>query len=446
MDRKFFFLLVIPILLAGCGGAVTPPMATETASPVGTSTPRATTAPPTVTVSPTHKLLPTETPKPVRTITVSPTIIPKTTVTLKPTFTVTEVQKSPTSTPGTVVTQNCLAPKNYQDSDFIVEDRLIQLCPEGACGLYFQGHDIHETAITPTNMNLLHSRIYISPDQKWLAYEEVTLNSAGDVKSSQLRIVSANGQKRSIKRWDPHWRLAGWYDNDGIAAEAPNGAETTIFLINLSTGETEERLLPPLHNPYEGDLIITGPRPDYNQIYTRVMYLTDDLTFALWDLETAKLIWQRTFRNEDLYGTKWLSDGEKIAVASEVELNKAELFSVDINGQETQLTDFEAIYPSMNVTIGGFDWSPDGRYISLWMNVRPGEYLQDWQFAVLDIPTKQVTNYCITTSNNVPVDAIWSPSGQQLAVPLFPDGNGGENYSFMVIDIPSNNAVKEALH
>jgi len=132
-------------------------------------------------------------------------------------------------------------------------------------------------------------------------------------------------------------------------------------------------------------------------------------------------------------------------VASEVEFNKAELFSVDTNGQETRLTNFEAAYPSMNVTIGSFDWSPDGRYISLWLNVRPDEYLQEWQFAVLDVQTRQVTDYCITTSDFVPPDAIWSPDGQQLAVSIDPDVNEGDSFPFIVLDIRNNMAVKVKL-
>jgi WD40 repeat protein len=260
-----------------------------------------------------------------------------------------------------------------------------------------------------------------------------------------LRIVSANGQELSVKRWDAQWRLAGWYDNERIAVEAPNGAEKTMLILNLATGETEAITLPPLYNPYSGDLILKGPEANYNQTYTQVMYLTDDFTYALWDLRTNKLLWQKISRGEGLYGSKWSSDEQQIAVASEIELNKAELYSLDAGGQETQLTDFEAAYPSMNITIGSFDWSPDGRYISLWLNIRPDEYLKEWRFALLDVQTGQVTDYCVTTSDNFPVDAIWSPSGQLLAVPLFSHINDGDGYSFMLLDIVKNLAIKITL-
>lgn len=450
MSPRTFLLLAVSILLVGCSGVSTPRKATENASPAATHTPRATTATLTITSTPTYRLATVGTPSPIPTASALLIITPKRTITPQKSITSTILHSSPTSLQGTGIVRDCLSMKDYQDSDFIVEGKLIRRCLEGACVLDFQNPEIHETGITPTNLVLAHSRVFISPDLEWLAYEEVTLDSAGNVQSSRLRIVSADGQERSVKRWDAQWRLAGWYDNDRISVEAPNGAEKTNLILNLSTGETEEILLPVLRNPYQGDLLLSGPEPNYDPTYSKVAYLyvnteSGMVNFALWGIKDDKLLWQGVAGNEMLYGTKWSSDEQHIAVASEVELNKAELFSVSAGGQETQLTDFEAAYPSMNITIGSFDWSPDGRYISLWLNVRPGEYLQEWRFAVLDVQTKQVTDYCITTSLNMPADAIWSPSSQLLAVPLFSNTNVGDNYSFMLLDIRSNIAVKVKL-
>jgi len=138
MSARFFFLLAASILIVGCSGGSTPLKVTETVSPTLTPNPQTTTAllpaipspTPNITPTPARSSLETSTSVPKKTV--SPTITPKATVTLKPSVIVTELQGSPTSLPGMGVIQNCLEEKDYQDSDFVVEDQMIRRYSEGA--------------------------------------------------------------------------------------------------------------------------------------------------------------------------------------------------------------------------------------------------------------------------------------------------------------------------
>lgn len=144
---------------------------------------------------------------------------------------------------------------------------------------------------------------------------------------------------------------------------------------------------------------------------------------------------------ERLFGIDWSVDGQKFAVAGAVAKNRNELFVVSRDGQETQLTDLATAYPTMKIVIGNFSWSPDGRYISLWYNVFPGEYSVDWRQAVLDTQTGILTDYCITSSVSQYPYSIWSPGSKQMAVQTFLGEDIGEHY-LIVIDVASGKAMK----
>ena len=128
-------------------------------------------------------------------------------------------------------------------------------------------------------------------------------------------------------------------------------------------------------------------------------------------------------------------------MASEVEDQKAELFIVSRDGKERQVTDLKSVFPGMNITIGDFNWSPDGRFISLWLNVRKGEYYGEWRFAILSVETDQLVDYCFPSDPSDYPYSIWSPNSQQVAFPSY-EGDTFYVYDLFVLDVEKKEAKK----
>jgi WD40 repeat protein len=323
--------------------------------------------------------------------------------------------------------------------------------------------EITKTIITPTHPNLFFSRVAFSPDGRWFAYEDITLKEGSyEIQSRRLRIVSANGQEMQVVRWEPDWRLYRWNDPETLILELDSDLDPvekkwtgdephTLILFKPLMGETKELSLPALHNPYRGDMLLKGPQENYDPTFQRVAYLYGDpdsgyMHFSLWDVQADELLWKRRSGNEMLFGTHWSPDGQWLAVASEVENLKAELFIVSRDGTEKQVTDLKSVFPGMNINIGDFDWSPDGRFISLWLNVREGEYYGEWRFAILNIETSQLVDYCFPSSPGQYPYSIWSPNSQLVAFQSYEGDNlfndNPFNYKLIVLDVEKNEARK----
>lgn len=435
MTVKRFALYIIILVLASCTGLppseqippsdtpkpdVTSPSASVTPSVVSTATKPAITA--------------SSTPEP------SATVIPS----ASPTATVTGF---PLPLPGSDVVQHCLVVEENLPTDFIVEGQIVRRCSEGLCLINFQNQEINQSAFVQVNPDHRIGRGSISPNMVWLAYEEEILDSTGNVEDSQLWLASMETRQKVVS-WKPDWTY-GWIDNDWLLVKSEwNDPTYHKVLLNPFTAEIKEITLPPIHNPYPGDLLIKDPQADYDTSFTRVIYLYDDpisyfVNFALWDVQADKLLWEKVW-GSDMAWPEWSSDEQWLAVVSPTQKNKEELFIVDRDGQnETQLTNLATTYPGMNIDIGALSWSPDGRYISFWFNVRKGEFYEDWHLAVLEIQTRKIMDYCYfyPSKDFIPPGALWSPDSQHLALNIIPDASL-ENVYPIVIDVPHNRAVR----
>lgn len=378
---------------------------------------------------------------------------------------------SPSSTPMLIATviptplvsgfdliQKCIKAENRLVIDNLY-GKLIKRCEKRACTLDFQNQEeLAKTIITPTDLNTFFSRVAFSPDGRWFAYEDLILKEGSyEIQSRRLRIVSANGQEGPIARWEPDWRLYRWNDPETLILELDSDLDAeekiwtgdephTLILFKPLTGETKELSLPALHNPYRGDLLLKGPQENYDPTFQRVAYLYGDpdsgyMHFSLWDIQADELLWKRRSGIEMLFGTNWSPDGWWLAVASKVEYLKAELFIVSRDGKERQVTDLKSVFPGMNITIGNFDWSPDGRFISLWFNVRESEYYGEWRFAILNVKNGQLVDYCFPGGPSDYPNSIWSPNSQLVAFPSY-EGDNPNVYDLFVLDVEKNEANK----
>jgi hypothetical protein len=358
---------------------------------------------------------------------------------------------APTSTPEPTVTEDML-PINYQiveqcvdfedrfPEDFVMDGKLVWYCDGGGCIMGFQDQQAVETPITPTEMKGPYSSPKISPDWKWMAYEVVSVDENLQAQNLQLRIVSADGQEMPVTGWKPDWQLIGWKDNETLNFETMREDDYYVIVFNPRTGEATETLLPPLHNRFLGSFVYPSGLPAYyDPTYTRVAYATEGSKFVLWNVPDEKLLWERIAGEEIIFGVHWSPDSQQVAVPGLVERGKAELFVVDRDGEEKQMTNLKSAYPGMNTDIGDFNWSPSGRYIALWLNVYPGEYWEQWRLAILDLQTGILTDTCISDGRRH--DPLWSPNARQVAFEGFETDNP-DVFDLVVLDIGSNMAIR----
>jgi Tol biopolymer transport system component len=130
---------------------------------------------------------------------------------------------------------------------------------------------------------------------------------------------------------------------------------------------------------------------------------------------------------------QWAPDGKKFAVA----VLNSEFYMMDIAGVEKRLTDLEKDYPSYNLKIHEWSWSPDSQKIAFWLDLRSGEELVEQRLMVLDIISSVLTDYCRQgdqvqiapgTLDYTPAP-VWSPDGSALLI----ENREDENRSKLVI-------------
>jgi hypothetical protein len=321
MYRKIF-LLVVALCIAACSAI---PQATAIVPTK--STPEVT-----------YTLELTSTPLPTQIFTATPTASSTATVT-----------GFPLPLPVSNVVQHCLVADERLPADFIVEGQLVRRCSEGLCLVDFQNQEINQSTFVQVNSGHRIGRGNISPNMNWLAYEDDKLDNLGEIVDRQLWLASLETWQQVVS-WKPEWTY-GWVDNEWLVVHVDwNEPTYHKVLLNPFTANTKEITLPPIHNPYPGDLLITDPAANYDTSFTRVIYLYVNpksyyVTYALWNVQADELLWEKDLGTEMAW-PEWSPDEQWLAVVSEVQKNRNELFIVDRDGQnETQLTNLATTYP-----------------------------------------------------------------------------------------------------
>lgn len=181
--------------------------------------------------------------------------------------------------------------------------------------------------------------------------------------------------------------------------------------------------------------------PVYDPSRTVAMYpriINEDsklITYDLWDVSQQKLVTSLdSIINVNIAGDyypvpDWSPDGSQFTIVGGVEemdtgeITGRELFRVTRDGQVEQLTQLSSY---ANVWATSHSWSPDGRYIALYINsVDVSE--DEAHLAVLDTETLTLTDYCVKahyydesfgddTVRYYSPAPIWSSDGTQLLV------------------------------
>lgn len=167
---------------------------------------------------------------------------------------------------------------------------------------------------------------------------------------------------------------------------------------------------------------------NYDKSFQRHIYIA--ASELMMQDQAGKVLWKYDNHLVGFNMPKWSPDDQKMAVPLPKDSagEHYEIFTVDRDGHETQLTNYAAAYPTM--TISGFAWSPDGRRIAFWGDTHSQENIAQqhpYRLFVLDIITRQTTDYSVTSGyairyQNDPHPLIWSPDGRQMAVNRTMDG------------------------
>ena len=435
MKKQILFLIMTLVLLVGCTATITPDAGTSYALP---------------TIQSSQQLIPSST--------------------TQPTFAV--ASPAPTTPAATASRTPTIPPEMLQDNCLEILDRLPPGAPVTGT-LVLSGHFIWQIDNPPENLEadsyflnlstgerIVFSpkddqspivRFAVSPDGKWLAYDDIRGNN-------DIVVATADGQEFTRIPWGDRWWYFDWLNNEQLVInrnistgvidlERGRAGESSLVLFNPLTGQSQE-LMPDLPGIFSHDLLSDWPGSMiYNPTLTRVLYpdMRNDPPFVLWDVQAGKEVARIPYGKDP----QWSPNGERLAwIVITEEGSVMELYVASQDGQIARLTYLTEYRPS---TIASYSWSPDGRHIAFWMTRRRYGPLD---LAVADTSTGQVTDYCVQAnfgggsqpgyvSLTNDLSPIWSPDGTQLLMSSS-DPNDGEHILVVIVDIVQGYAATVA--
>jgi hypothetical protein len=421
--KKFYPLLLLVVVLTGCASNAnvpTPPQVVSTNTTVNTETP----LPPTITPTP---------------------------------------QATPTAT-NPYLSEQCLPVLESIPADLDTQGVLVmqnEKADPPSKEVYILDMKTNKSVLANQPLEGIYSGD-VSPDGKWITYRRFFWDSNGkSTDRTDFVIASVDGQQdklvpKEIIQEDPSWLLSQWLDNThlliGLNTQNPKIQGTLTVLVWDPFSGTKRVIRPELPVLYDTQLMAPFPSWGYgvvvyNPALTRALYLyaedsSSAFQYALWDMEKREGIATFPLLNERII-PRWSPDGSKVAIVGYAK--RDEIFFIQENGQQSQLTNIEDSYEYL--AVNNLYWSPDGSHIafSLWTklsdNDKKGEESID-NLAVADVATGKVTNYCIPIGRHHPkIRIVWSPDGRQLIVR---DESVADTSRLILVDIERGIAVQVA--
>jgi hypothetical protein len=417
--KNLTLLACFVILLVGCQSKETPPIVSEIPAVVATVAPsitpipthRATSTPilPSSTASATH----TKTAIPTPTSTDTPSIPPETRLKLQ-CLEVAPTLPSRAASSGVVILNN----GNLLD---MATGQITQI----AGGQEYL------------------SSVAISPDNKFMAFDNVLSDPGGPITGRELVIATADGQRQEVVMFEEKWLdIVGWTNDQRlllsvnepvIASSDGHRIPISYLILNPFSGERQM-----LHPDFPGFFDITPLQWDgwrgvvYDPTLTRTIYPyfygrdEEVYTFALWDVRQQQLVasLENMYTNGVGFSNaspmpRWSADGSYFAFVGQVlvseQLVEFELYQVSSDGQVAQLSHLTPIAVLQGLQ---FSLSPDGQKIAMlldtWYDAKQRHV------ALLNLKTLDVTDYCIPIKweggGTLLQEPIWSPDGEQFLV------------------------------
>lgn len=316
------------------------------------------------------------------------------------------------------------------------------VAPEFNGGLVFVQNEYLSVYTSNQDINRLAKTdlALVSPNQKWLFY---WYNEPPDYQP-RFWLHSLNEQPAEI---NPRQRIYFEYLNRAVFGWAGNSElwVDSDYSNQFNPFNNMFQKSPEFQHPDYGGCL-SSSCPNWN-LFASEFYLIYDTNyerhvfFSGWNYpdgylmmsdRNAKILWDiyRPFVGFNM--PKWQPGDQKLAIPMPKDEkddwgDSYEIFTIDRDGHQRQLTDYSAAYPTMN--IDKFSWSPDGRYIAFWGDTHSQEKITQqhpYRLFVLDTVTRQTVDYCVTgnysryyAQNPAPV---WSPDGTQIAVQSIQSG------------------------
>jgi len=292
------------------------------------------------------------------------------------------------------------------------------------------------------------SNFTVSPNHEMAAYVETRYQSKnGNVSyvDQSLKVLTDNGKVVEVHKWQPESeKLIEWFDNDRLLISLSDHSDGTVILLNPLTDERQE-IKPIFSDIYNLDPIpwyqSPNPLPVYNSSMSFAFYLrntVDGMEYVLNNQVSGKVVWTHSVHNP-ANKPVWSPNEDEVLIAiPQKSPSDFEFYSIDQRGKETKLSNFSSVYRF--VYIGGVGWSPSAQYIGFWLDGRNNENESNPRFAILDLKTKQTTDFCIGPGGGA---IFWSPNGNQIAFKVAEEDDPSLWHT-VVVDIQKNIAVKLA--
>lgn len=258
-----------------------------------------------------------------------------------------------------------------------------------------------------------------SPNHQRIAYQKELFDKNGKYVGGNLIVVDSHARKQAELKWDADWGLLrDWLDNERLLIQGSNDLGYGISIVVNPFTKQAEKLSPNLPHLYDEDPPAYWT-PSYSLDLSYVVYphgyIDGKLGYAYMDIKTENVFWEQTSEAAGQIKPIWSPDRSEFAlilinqnVSGEA---KDEIVIFDSSGQKIIQTNLKSKYSK--VYIGNSDavqWSPEKRYIALWLNFSPEDYRFP-SLAILDLQEQKIKDLCISgygDGNNIE----WSPDGR----------------------------------
>jgi hypothetical protein len=292
----------------------------------------------------------------------------------------------------------------------------------------------------------------VSPNGEWLALYMIYVDPSPEmnVPLESMVIMNNEGKEYLILPWEYEGftSIVSWLDEEHLLIVGLDAEWADI--VNPFTGQKKRiSLVYPDQFPAHFYKLY---KKDYRQVRgffidptrTLAVYADPDLEhLVFWDIVADQKIKEIPFVSS-MNDFKWSLDGEafivSVALSESFDVISGDLFMISRDGEVSQLTDLSRYYTSRYL-IDSYSWSPDKQYVAFWIGERTGlpppDYW-DWEFAILDTITGEVTLTCIVSEGDTSLP-IWAKNSQQVMITLWPeDGNTNQ---IVLVDIVREKAV-----